>query len=110
MKKVLSVVLIVIMLMAISCTALAEGPSRLEMITLKSMVAGANATIWSLVRIAQKTPYDDVQWLLWSVDAVVAPVKAYANRIGAQVVCDYDYYVIDGRSVAVDPLRVINPL
>ncbi len=75
---------------------------------LYRMVDNANRQVEKLVRIAQKTPYDDVDWLLASVDAVIAPVFAYAEMIGADVECTYTTYYIDGQYVDVDPLRVIN--
>ncbi|MBO2516192.1 MAG: hypothetical protein CW338_02805 [Clostridiales bacterium] len=110
MKKVLRVVSIVLLVMILTCSvAMAEGPSKAQMKTLETMVKAANKSIKSAVKIAQKTPYNDVPWLLAYVDGVAFGVKVYAKSIGATVVCDYEYYVIDGQRVAVDPLRVINP-
>jgi len=48
-----------------------------------------------------------VAWLQNMVQTIVAPVFAYANSIGAVVVCEYTTYYIDGQYVLVDPLRVI---
>ncbi len=75
---------------------------------LRTMVFVANARIYSLVRYAQSTPYDDVDWLLNEVDKIIKPVFAYAESIGATVVCEYIPYMIDGREVLIDPLKVIN--
>lgn len=75
--------------------------------TLERMVATANRQIKAAVKHAQATPFNDVDWLLNYVDSIVAPVFAYANSIGAVVVCEYTTYYIDGQYVMVDPLRVI---
>jgi hypothetical protein len=74
---------------------------------LERMVTAANRQIEIAVKIAQMTPWNDVAWLLALVDSIVAPVFAYANSIGAVVVCEYTTYYIDGQYVLVDPLRVI---
>lgn len=74
---------------------------------LERMVDAANRQIAIAVKFAQLTPWNDVSWLLSVVDSIVAPVFAYANSIGAVVVCEYTTYYIDGQYVLVDPLRVI---
>ena len=74
---------------------------------LERMVDQANKQIAREVKIAQRTPWNDVPQLLASVDTIVAGVKAYANSIGAVVVCEYTSYYIDGQTVMVDPLRII---
>ena len=74
---------------------------------LERMVDNANRQIEIAVKFAQLTPWNDVAWLLDLVDSIVAPVFAYANSIGAVVVCEYTSYYIDGQYVLVDPLRVI---
>ena len=71
------------------------------------MVVTANRQIEIAVKFAQLTPWNDVAWLLDLVDSIVAPVFAFANSIGAVVVCEYTTYYIDGQYVLVDPLRVI---
>lgn len=74
---------------------------------LDAMVSAANLRIEMLVKIAQCTPYDDTAWLLRQVDLTVAPVFAYAARIGATVVCEYVAYVVDGQTLLIDPIRVV---
>lgn len=74
---------------------------------LERMVDAANRQIEIAVKFAQLTPWNDVAWLLDLVDSIVAPVFAYANSIGAVVICEYTTYYIDGQYVLVDPLRVI---
>ena len=81
--------------------------SQLQMCRLELMVDDANARIELYVRIAQCTPYDDVDWLLAKVDETVAPVFAYAAAIGATVICEYVEYTIDSRTVQIDPIRII---
>ncbi len=74
---------------------------------LELMVERTNRQIELAVKFAQITPWNDVPRLLAFVDASVAEVMAYANSIGAVVVCEYTTYYIDGQSVLIDPLRVI---
>lgn len=129
MKKFVSFLLAVVLLMSIASVALAEKgpkpdpkpgpkpPAKVEvkhekkdkeLDKLQRMVDKANRDIEKAVRTAQKTPQNDIDWLLARVDAIVAPVFAYADSIGAKVQCTYTTYYIDGQYVDVDPLRVIN--
>lgn len=78
-----------------------------EFAALERMVDTANRQIEKAVKTAQRTAENDVQELLAQVEAIVAPVFAYADSIGAVVVCEYTTYYIDGQYVLVDPLRVI---
>ncbi|MDO5435677.1 MAG: hypothetical protein Q4G19_04850 [Clostridia bacterium] len=107
MKKMVCVLLAVMMIMTVACAS-ACSVSSIQKATLKGMVNTANAAIRATVRAAQLTPYDDVDLMLAAVDGIVRPVKAYAAKIGAQVGCTYTAYVVDGRTVMVDPLYVIN--
>lgn len=132
MKKFWSMLIAVVVLMtALSATALAEkgpkahgpkahGPKEVKLAEkadkqedkqlkkLEQMVDKANRDIEKAVRTAQKTPYNDIDWLQARVAAITAPVFAYAESIGAEVECSYTTYYIDGQYVDVDPLRVIN--
>ena len=74
---------------------------------LERMVAQTNRQIALAVKIAQLTPWNDVAQLQATVDKLVAGVMAYANSIGAVVVCEYTTYYIDGQTVLIDPLRII---
>lgn len=78
-----------------------------EQKTLERMVSQANKRIEQLVKKAQKTPYDDVAQMLAEIDGIVAEVFAYAERIGATVVCEYVEYLVDGQYVLIDPIRII---
>ena len=71
------------------------------------MVERTNRQIELAVKVAQITPWNDVPQLLEFVSSSVADVMAYANSIGAIVVCEYTTYYIDGQSVLIDPLRII---
>ena len=84
-----------------------SGYTNAQFKLLERMVATANRQIEFAVKIAKLTPWNDVSWLLNFVDSITAPVFAYANSIGALVVCEYTAYYIDGQNVMVDPLRVI---
>lgn len=136
MKKILSMLVCAVMILALLCTtALAEpgakGPAAKgikvtekkdpvreekakpaqqdkQLKQLERMVDKANRDIEKAVRTAQRTPQNDIDWLQARVAAITAPVFAYAQSIGAVVECSYTTYYIDGQYVDVDPLRVIN--
>ena len=114
MKKFFSILLAFALIFSVcfsanACTEAVENTVKAaQTATLKAMVKSANAKVKALVRTAQATPYDDIAWLQRSVSAVTKPVFAYAAKIGATVVCDVVYYEIDGQTVGVDPLRVVN--
>lgn len=112
MKKLLSVMLLIVMLFSVAVTSASacsqQTVDAIKLATLNGMVRTANATVKGLVRVAQATPYNDIAWLQASVKATNAPVYAYARLIGAQIGCKIDVYVIDGQTVDVDPLYVIN--
>ncbi|MGI6239158.1 MAG: hypothetical protein ACOYI5_05980 [Christensenellales bacterium] len=108
MKRRILLTTVAVMLLLCFATTGALAATQAEMRLLERKVDTANLQIKVYVLVAMLTPYDDVDWLLSMVDATVGPVFAYAASIGATVVCEYDYYWIDGRIVAVDPLKVIN--
>jgi len=114
-KKNIRVIVVVLMIATIlSSAALAcdpaetQTPTAQQMYILNAMVNNTNSNISWMVSVAQATPYNDVNWLQSSVSAMTAPVFAYADQIGATVVCVYQTYYIDGQYVPVDPLLVIN--
>lgn len=101
--------ILAVLAMPISASAATtEQPTDKEVVTLVVMVEAANFAIKGLVKVAQYTPYNDVALLLYAVDRIVEPVFAYGEKIGAEVICEYTAYEIDGQTVMVDPLRVIN--
>lgn len=106
---VITIMAVLAMPLSASAAGVAHTATTKELVTLYVMVEAANLTIKGLVKAAQYTPYNDVALLLLAVDCVVAPVFAYGEKIGVEVVCEYTEYEIDGQAVLVDPLRVINP-
>jgi hypothetical protein len=111
MKKRLMSILIcaLLLVMAIPGIAYADqgDATDAQFDKLAQMVDKANDKILKEVEKAQQTPVDDVDDMLAAVDAIVADVLAYANSIGATVVCEYTEYYVDGQYVLVDPLRII---
>ena len=83
-------------------------PTKAELQRLYTMVDAANLAIEVAVRLAQLTPYNDIAQLQVAVACITAPVFLYAEKIGAEVVCEYTAYKIDGQTVLIDPLRVVN--
>jgi hypothetical protein len=111
MKKFLRIVAATLLVMMLFCTAaFADSSSYQDYLKVRAKVAAANAKVYALVAYAMATPYDDVSWLLRSVNAVNYPVIKYAEYMGFEVECEYQTFYIDGRWVDVDPLKVINVL
>jgi hypothetical protein len=118
-KKLIAMLLCVTLIVAFPATAFAQSsqpearclPSSHEQaqaMRLYLMVMQANAEIELMVLWAKVTPYNDVPWLLREVERISDRVFDYAESIGAQVVCDYEPHQIDGQTVLIDPLRVVN--
>lgn len=109
LRKLLAICLVLMLTCssAMACTVSDNAQAKLNK-ALYVMVDAANLQVLALVKVAQATPYDDVDWLVASTDAVVAPVFAYAKLIGAEVECVYIEYEVDGQTVLIDPLKVIN--
>lgn len=84
------------------------GASAKEIRALYKMVDKANKKIDKLIKRAQATPYNDIDWLLDEVEDTVRPVFNYGLSIGVTVVCELEEYYIDGQYVLVDPLRVVS--
>lgn len=113
MKKTFRMLLVFALVLVMTCSSAMACPAGDAVQatlnkTLYVMVNTANAQVKALVKVAQATPQNDVDWLVKSTEAVTAPVFAYAKLIGATVECEYDYYEVDGQVVAIDPLKVIN--
>lgn len=121
-KRILALFFVVVMLVSV-CSVNASARSlnasvhsydqltqTLALNALKVVVTAANRQIELYVRIAQHTPYNDVDWMLTKVDTVVSYVNFVAANLNLSdyaVECEYVYYEIDGQTVAVDPLKVI---
>ena len=108
---------LLLMMILLCSTASAAGVSEAclnerqeNYLRVQARVSAANAKVRALVLHAQLTPYDDVDWLHEQVELINAPVIEYGASLGFEVRCTYRWYWIDGRWVAVDPLKVINVL
>ncbi len=118
MKKSLRVLAALLLMMILLCsTANAAGVSeaclderQANYLRVQAKVTSANAQILTLVRYCQLTPEDDVDWLLFRVECIANSARAYGERYGFAVECEYRWYWIDGRWVEIDPLKVINVL
>ena len=75
---------------------------------IEKLVAWTNNRIEVLVARAQATPEDDVEQLIAEVDMLIANVMNKAAAKGISIQCTYTAYEIDGRTVLIDPLKVIN--
>lgn len=73
------------------------------------IVAQANEKIEDLVAHAQSTKKDDVAKLLDQVDKLVEKTTKQVAKLGYEVECTYTEYVVDGQTILIDPLRVIQP-
>lgn len=113
-KKLLALVLLFVLVFAVAAPGIASAcgywsPESYKYNQAVSIINNANAQIKKLVRTAQMTPYNDVAWLISSTNSVAANAKARVAQLGYEVGCEYSYYWVDGKYVAIDPLYVINP-
>lgn len=113
-KKILALVLVLVLSIAVFAPGLASACSYYDRELARynqavAIVNSANSQIRALVYAAQCTPYDDVCLLLVSTNAVAASAKYRVAQLGYSVGCTYTYYEVDGHTVAIDPLYVINP-
>ena len=110
-KKILTVLLTLALVFSMATPAFACSGSydyKYELAT--SIVDNCNNLIESMVAVAQWTPFNDIPALLLSVNTLVAATEGTVKALGFSVVCEYTEYVIDGRHVMIDPLRVVPPL
>ena len=89
-------------------SAVLEANPTKEQQKLIKMVDQANKKIEQFVAKAQKTPVNDIEWLLKQVEKTTKPVYEYADEIGATVDCRLEYFWIDGEYIGIDPLYVVN--
>ena len=75
---------------------------------LVAVVESANNKIEKCVLTAIRSEKDDVDKLLAKVDKIVAYIMRKAEAAGYEVICEYTAYEIDGQTVLIDPLRVVN--
>lgn len=72
------------------------------------MVDWTNAKIDQQIAMAQRSPKDDVAQLMIQCDFLVANAVYWANDTGYELECIYEPYEVDGQTVYIDPLRVVN--
>ena len=101
--------LVLVLCAALFAPAASASSSDRNYYKVQRIVSDANATILSMVRTAQRTPYDDTQWLISATNKVARDAKRQASALGYELGCSYTTYIVDGRSVTIDPLYVINP-
>ena len=111
-KRLMCALMLLVMLLSLATMAMAGSAKRdvseKDFAKLEDMVAKANEKVAKAVAQAQKTAEDDIAQLLKKVDKTISSVYKFAEEIGADVVCEIEYYWIDGRLVAIDPLKAIN--
>ena len=84
---VLTIMAVLAMPLSVSAANVERTATAKEIATLNLMVEAANLTIEGLVKVAQYTPYNDVPYLLYAVDRIVASVLvARAGSIGGLIV------------------------
>ena len=105
-RKLVTMLLLAALTLSMFGTAFAAKKSDEE--ELYARVNAANAKIESYLEKAQRTPHNDIEWLLNKIEVTVRPVFRYAEKIGATIVCDYRTVYVDGQYVDIDPLRVVN--
>lgn len=79
-----------------------------NLIKAEEIVLKANEKIEDFVAHAQKTTKDDVAKLLNQVEKIADQADKQVEKLGYDVECTYTAYVVDGQTVLIDPLRVIN--
>lgn len=120
-KKLVAVVLAIALVFSVTCVgAYADSPNscrqrlspvqQIAFLAAECAVDSCNRLVEIAVRRAQATPYNDVIPMLVTVNALIKEATIIANTLGFEVECCYTEYVVDGQTVLIDPLRVINPL
>ncbi|MDO4459812.1 MAG: hypothetical protein Q4C42_07010 [Clostridia bacterium] len=115
LKRTFAAVMLVMTLVfgtAVPAGAKEKEPTVCEQVSFRiaeGVAEAANAQIETLVRIAQRTPRNDVRELLIAVDKIVRDTKFVVGALGYEIECEYTTYYIDGQYVDIDPIRVIDP-
>ena len=118
-KKIVASILAVVLILALACPgvgACGQGQtkqlanSRANLAHAEKLVRDCNKSVERMIRAAQLTPYDDVAALIISTDFLIQITTAAVNALGFEVECTYEEYIVDGHTVMIDPLRVINPI
>lgn len=103
--------LVLLLAVFVPFTSLAEEADYDEKDYQKAVqiIDNANEKILSLVEHAQQTKKDDVDKLITQTDSIIEKATEKVERLGFEVECTYDIYIVDGQEVKIDPLYVINP-
>ena len=117
-KKIVATILAVVLVLALACPGVgacglglqkqSNASYRAYLAQAEKLVRDCNKSVELLVRAAQLTPYNDVAALEKAVDVLIGTTKLAVNALGFDVECTYTEYIVDGQSVSIDPLRVIN--
>ena len=117
-KKLVAIILAVVLVLALACPGVgacglglqkqSNANSRAYLVQAEKLVKDCNKSVELLVRTAQLTPYDDVAALVFATNALIKTTTLAVNALGFDVECTYTEYIVDGQSVLIDPLRVIN--
>lgn len=73
------------------------------------IVEKANEKVADLVEHAQETAKDDVEKLIEKTTDVIDKAKEKVAALGFEVECTFTEYEVDGQTIKIDPLYVINP-
>lgn len=118
-RKLIAIVLAVALVFSVACVgAYADngGAKRMTLaqklcyVAAELAVDSCNKLVEAAVRYAQATPKNDVAELIATTDYLLRDTVIVVNALGFQVECCYTEYTVDGQTVLIDPLRVINPI
>lgn len=115
-KKIMTILVVAVMIVGMACPAVSacsyDEPSTqgFRYAAAVAIVNECNNAVELMVKAAQLTPYDDVALLTIASNVLIARTIGAVKALGFNVECTYTAYVVDGRTVLIDPLRVINPL
>lgn len=121
-KKIIATILALVLVLALACPGVGAcglsgrrqpayvNSSSARFAAAEKLVSDCNRSVELMVYAAQRTPYYDVPVLVYSVNRLIATTVALVNAMGFETECTYTEYVVDGCTVLIDPLRVINPI
>ena len=119
-RKIVAFILAMVLILALACPGVgacglglqkqSNASYRAYLAQAEKLVRDCNASVERLVKAAQLTPYNDVAALVVATDAVIKATTLAVNIMGFEVECTYTEYFVDGQTVLIDPLRVINPI
>lgn len=112
MKKFVKVLAVVLVLMLATCSvALADkkgNDAKNVKKYVQQLVNETNKKIHDAVQAARKTAVDDTAELIAYAEALSGETIDKAAELGVELECEYTTYVVDGKKISVDPLKVIN--